>query len=80
MKAWLLGISLGLAFAFAAANILAPAKIFQSGRVMMSGMALAEILPITPMPGAKILKWNASVWGLLCVGVAVSFILLNFIL
>lgn len=80
MKAWLLVISLGLAFAFAAANILAPAKIFQSGRVMMSGMALAEILPITPMPGAKILKWSAGVWGLLCVGVAVSFILLNFIL
>ena len=80
MKAWLLVISLGLAFAFAAANIVAPAKIFQSGRIMMSGMALAEILPITPMPGAKILKWSPGVWGLLCIGVAVSFILLNFIL
>jgi hypothetical protein len=80
MKAWLIAISLGLALVFFALNVLYPAKIWQSGRLMMSGMALAEILPITPMPGMKIYKWKPSIWVLLVVLVVPSFILINFVL
>jgi hypothetical protein len=80
MKAWLIVISLGMALVFCAANIASPAKILQSGRVMMSGMALAEILPITPMPGKKIFAWKPVVWVLLVVLVVPAFIAMNFIL
>jgi hypothetical protein len=80
MKVWLLVIALLMAYGFAAANVLSPAKIFQSGRVMMTGAALAEILPITPMPGKKIMSWRPGVWALLAVAVVTSFIVLNFVL
>ena len=78
MKAWLIVISLLMAVGFCVANIMNPAKILQSGRVMMSGMALAEILPITPMPGKKILAWQPIVWFLLVVLVLPTFIAINF--
>ena len=80
MKAWLIAISIGMALAFFTANILMPAKILQSGRVMMSGMALAEVLPINPMPGLKIYKWKRSVWLALVVVVVPTFVLVNFVL
>ena len=78
MKAWLIVISLLMAVGFCVANIMSPAKILQSGRVMMSGMALAEILPITPMPGRKIFAWKPTVWVLLVVLVVPTFIVINF--
>lgn len=78
MKAWLIVISLLMAVGFCVANIMTPAKILQSGRVMMSGMALAEILPIAPMPGKKIFAWNPLVWVLLVILVLPTFIAINF--
>ena len=78
MKAWLIVISLLMAVAFCVANLMSPAKILQSGRVMLSGMALAEILPITPMPGKKIFAWNPLVWVLLVILVIPTFVAINF--
>lgn len=80
LKVWLIIIALGMALAFFTANWLYPQKVLQSGRVMTSGMALAEILPITPMPGQKIYRWRRNVWVLLCVVVVPTFFLINFIL
>lgn len=80
MKAWLIALALGMALAFFAANILHPNRVLQAGRVMMSGMMLAEILPITPMPGLKIYRWNKSIWALLAVVIVPTFVLINFVL
>lgn len=80
MKAMLVALSLAMAFAFFAANVVWPMKILQSGRVMMSGIALAEILPIAPMPGKKIKDWNVRVWLLLVVITLPTFVLVNFVL
>jgi hypothetical protein len=80
MKAWLLVLAIVMAVGFFFLNRHHPAKIWQSGRAMMSGMALGEILPIAPMPGQKIYQWNKLVWmGLLGI-VVPTFILINFIL
>lgn len=80
LKVWLIVIALGMALAFFTANWLYPQKVLQSGRLMTSGMALAEILPITPMPGQKIYRWRRRVWVLLCVLVVPTFFLINFFL
>jgi magnesium chelatase family protein len=80
LKVWLIVIALGMALAFFTANWLYPQKVLQSGRVMTSGMALAEILPIAPMPGQKIYRWRRKVWVLLCVVVVPTFFLINFFL
>lgn len=80
MKAMLTGLALGMALVFFAANVFYPTKIFQSGRAIMSGMALAEILPITPMPGKRIFAWNKTVWALLAATVVPSFLLINYFL
>ena len=80
LKVWLIVIALGMALLFFTANWLYPQKVLQSGRLMTSGMALAEILPITPMPGQKIYRWRRRVWVLLCVLVVPTFFLINFFL
>ena len=79
MKAWLILFAIVMAVGFFALNRHHPTKIWQSGRAMMSGMALGEILPIAPMPGQKVYQWNKLVWiGLLAI-VVPTFILINFI-
>jgi len=80
MKALLTTVTLAMALAFFAANVFHPMKLFQSGRVMMSGIALAEILPFAPMPGKKILAWNKGVWALLAAAVLATFVLTNYFL
>jgi hypothetical protein len=80
MKAWLIGVSLVMALGFFAANVVHPNKVLQTGRVMMSGMMLAEILPITPMPGLKIHRWRPAVWWGLFVTIVPTFVLINFLL
>jgi hypothetical protein len=80
MKAYLLGLALLMAVGFFVANRMHPAKILQSGRLMMSGMALAEILPIAPMPGQKIYAQKKTLWGALAVLVVPAFFLINFVI
>jgi len=80
MKAWLLTFAFALAVFFCVANLLSPAKVLQSGRVMMSGAALAEILPITPMPGQKIFAANKGLWLFLFLLVVPGFFVMNFVL
>jgi hypothetical protein len=80
MKCWLIVFALVAAIGFCYANIHAPAKILQSGRLMMSGMALGEVLPIMPMPGLKIFKWRKDIWAILFVLVVPTFFLINFVL
>jgi hypothetical protein len=79
MKAWLLCLALGMAVAFYFINHAYPAKVFQTGRLMMSGMALAEILPIAPMPGSKIVRWNKLVWVALALVTVPTFFLINYV-
>jgi hypothetical protein len=69
-----------MAITFGWANILHPAKLLQSARVATSGMALGEILPLSPMAGLKIYKWNNTLWAAIFCIVVFSFALLNFIL
>lgn len=78
MKAVLIAVALGMALLFFAWNLKSPAKLLQSGRVMMSGAALAEVLPITPMPGRKIYEWNKAAWVVLFVLVVPTFFVINF--
>jgi len=80
MKAWLIVLAVAMAIGFGVANLHAPTKILQSGRVMMSGMALGEILPVNPMPGLKIFKWRPGIWALLFAVVVPTFVLLNLVL
>lgn len=80
MKAWLIVLALVMAIAFCLANVHAPSKVLQSGRLMMSGMALAEILPISPMPGLKIYQWRRHVWAGLFLAVIPSFFVINYVL
>lgn len=80
MKAWLLGLAFILAVAFCLLNMASPAKVFQSGRLMMSGAALAEVLPITPMPGKKIFDANKRLWLALFLVVVPGFFVINFVL
>jgi hypothetical protein len=79
MKAFLITLSLVMALAFFAGNVLHPMKLLQSGRVMMSGIALAEILPITPMPGKRVYGWNKAAWWLLFLCIVPSFVLINLV-
>lgn len=80
LKVALLVATLCLAVGFFAANLLFPHKLLQSGRLITSGMALAEVLPITPMPGLKIYQWRKGVWALLFVLVVPTYFLINFFL
>jgi hypothetical protein len=80
MKAGLIVLALAAALVFFGANVLHPAKILQSGRTMLSGMALGEILPVQPMPGHKIYRWRSDVWVVLFVTVVLAFFLINFVL
>jgi hypothetical protein len=73
-------MALVLAVGFFVANLHAPAKMLQSGRLMLSGTALAEILPIDPMPGLKIYKWRRIIWIALFLAVVPTFFLINFVL
>lgn len=80
LKVALLVATLCLAVGFFAANLLFPHKLLQSGRLIASGMALAEVLPITPMPGLKIYQWRKGVWALLFALVVPTYFLINFFL
>jgi hypothetical protein len=68
-----------MSVAFYFLNHAYPAKVFQAGRLMMSGMALAEILPIAPMPGIKIYRWRKAVWVGLALITVPTFFLINYI-
>lgn len=80
LKVALLVATLCLAVGFFATNLLFPHKLLQSGRLITSGMALAEVLPITPMPGLKIYQWRKGVWALLFALVVPTYFLINFFL
>lgn len=80
LKVALVSVALAMAIVFGWANIAGPTKLLQSARLATSGMALGEILPIAPMAGLKIYRWNNTVWAALFCTVVMSFALLNFIL
>jgi hypothetical protein len=80
MKAALIVLALVMAVGFCVANLHSPAKVLQSGRSMMSGMALGEIMPIDPMPGKKIMGWNKVAWAVLALLVVPTFFVINFYL
>lgn len=80
LKVSLILLTLCMALGFFFANWLHPMKVLQSGRIMASGVVLAEILPITPMPGQKIYAWRRRVWALLFVLIVPTFFLINFFL
>lgn len=73
-------MTFALAIGFFAANWLHPHKVLQMGRLVASGMALSEVLPVTPMPGLRIYKWRRSVWAVLFGLVVPTYFLVNFIL
>ena len=80
LKVVLLLSALCLSLAFFAANLVFPNPVLQSGRVITSGIALAEILPIAPMPGLKIYQWRRGFWGVLFLLVVPTYFLINFFL
>jgi hypothetical protein len=80
LKAWLVVVSLVLGLAFFAGNLVYPAKFLQSGRVMSSGMALGDILPLAPMAGQKIFGWSKGLWSLLFGLIISTYFVINFFL
>lgn len=80
MKAWLIIAVLFMAVDLCIANLWYPERSLQSARLITSGMALAEVLPVAPMPGLAIYKWRRSVWLLLFLLVVPAFFLMNFFL
>ena len=80
LKVGLLMITFGLALLFFLANLFFPQKFFQMGRVLASGIALAEVFPLTPMPGLRIYRWRRGVWAILFALIVPSFFVINFIL
>ncbi len=79
LKAVLVAIGFAMAIGFFVWNRVSPGKLLQSGRVMMSGAALAEILPIAPMPGRKILAYSKPLWLLMFAVIVPGFFVLNFV-
>jgi hypothetical protein len=79
LKAVLVAVGFAMAIGFYAWNRVSPGKLLQSGRVMMSGAALAEILPIAPMPGRKILTFSKPLWLLMFAVIVPGFFVLNFV-
>lgn len=78
LKAVLVAVGFAMAIVFYFWNRVSPGKLLQSGRVMMSGAALAEILPIAPMPGKKILGFSKPLWLLMFAVIVPGFFVLNF--
>jgi hypothetical protein len=79
LKVWLLALALALGFVCFAANLLHPLKVLQSGRLICSSVALAEILPISLMPGLRIYKWRKGMWVLLFLLAVPSYFLINYV-
>ena len=64
---------------FFAANLLSPQKYFQIGRLLASGIALAEVCPMTPMPGLRSYQWRRGIRAILFALIVPAFFLMNFI-
>jgi hypothetical protein len=80
LKVWLLVGTFFVGVIAGVANLLHPEKMLQSARMMATGMALAEVMPVTPLPGSAIYKWRRGVWALLFALVVPSFFLINYVL
>lgn len=80
LKAGLLIITFGMAMVFFLANLFFPQKFFQMGRLLTSGIALAEVFPLTPMPGLRIYQWRRPVWAILFAVIVPAFFVINFVL
>ena len=78
LKSWLVLASFLLALGFFTANLLHPDKILQSGRVITSGMALGDIMPVAPMAGQKIYQWRKGIWAVLFLLITPTYFAINF--
>ncbi|MBI5227064.1 hypothetical protein HY988_00615 [Candidatus Micrarchaeota archaeon] len=80
MKAFIILITMVLGIALFVANFVHPTKTLQLFRMIASGLALTEIMPIKPMPGVSIKKWNWIIWILLFLLIVPTYFLINFYL
>jgi hypothetical protein len=79
LKVGLLLMMFFISVSFFTANLLSPQKYFQIGRLLASGIALAEVCPMTPMPGLRIYQWRRTIWAILFALIVPAFFLMNFI-
>ncbi|MBI5227063.1 hypothetical protein HY988_00610 [Candidatus Micrarchaeota archaeon] len=61
-------------------NLESPDKILQVFIAIASGLAFTEVIPIAPMPGAAIKKWNLWVWCIIFILIVATYFLINFYL
>jgi hypothetical protein len=67
-----------LAFAFL--NFVYPMVVFQMVYSIASVLAMADILPLKPMDGYDVRRWNVIIWLIAFVGISVSFVFANFVI
>ncbi|MFH1222659.1 MAG: hypothetical protein V1492_06270 [Candidatus Micrarchaeota archaeon] len=73
-------LCLALAIFFAGINFLLPNVVFQMLFSILSFIALLDMIPIAPMSGTNIFRWNVAVWLFFFMPFALAYILLNYIL
>ena len=54
--------NIGLAVIFQMLDIFEPALLFTLGARINTWLALFNLIPLGPLDGAKILKWNKGIW------------------
>jgi len=80
MKALVVLVTILIGIAVFAINFFFPNQWLPVLRMSASAIAATEILPIAPMPGAGIKKWNFFMWLALFIFVIPTFFLINFYL
>ena len=80
MKLAVLGMAMAVALIVFVVNFLYPHPWLQTFMCVASAIAVTEILPLKPMPGAEIKSWNRSVWALTFFTFIPAYFLINFLL
>ncbi|MEM3031172.1 MAG: hypothetical protein QXH27_05570 [Candidatus Micrarchaeia archaeon] len=80
MKSLVVLVTILIGIAVFAINFLFPNQWLPVLRLSASAIAATEILPIAPMPGAAIKRWNFFMWLALFLFVTPSYFLINFYL
>jgi len=80
MKLAVLGMAMAVALIIFAINFLWPHPWLQAYMCVASAIAVNEILPFKPMPGADIKSWDGKVWAFTFFTFIPTYFLINFLL
>ncbi|VVB66406.1 Uncharacterised protein [Candidatus Gugararchaeum adminiculabundum] len=65
---------------FAGINFFFPSEFLQMCFTILSFYTMLEILPIHPMPGKDVIKWNFFIWAFLFFPILFTYILINYLI